>query len=123
MGYVIRTAACAFALWICTLLLHPHVRIETTSTAKTIGALLLVAVIFGIVNAVLRPIVKTLGCALYALTLGLIALIVNGALFELTGWIARKVGLGFYVQGFWWAVLAAFIVSVISWALNNFVED
>ena len=71
----------------------------------------------------IRPIVKTVGCAFYVLTLGLIALVVNGALFLLTSWIAGKLGLPFHVDGFLTAVLGALIVGVVSWVLNAAVPD
>ena len=123
MGIVIRLIVTAVALWVATLLLH-GITLDTTSTPKKIGTLLAVAVIFGIVNAVIRPIVKTVGCAFYVLTLGLIALVVNGALFLLTSWIAGKLELPFHVDRFWpSAVLGALLVSVISWLLNLLVPD
>ena len=122
MRFLIRTVVCAFALWISTLLIS-GIHLQTDSTGKKIGTLLVVAVIFGVVNAVLRPIIKTIGCALYALTLGLIALVVNGALFLLTSWIAGKLSLPFHVDNFLSAVLGALIVGLVSWLLNNFVED
>jgi len=122
MRFLIRTVVCAFALWISTLLIS-GIHLQTDSTGKKIGTLLAVAVIFGLVNAVLRPIIKTIGCALYALTLGLIALVVNGALFLLTSWIAGKLSLPFHVDNFLSAVLGALIVGLVSWLLNNFVED
>src|SRR6266545_4320295 len=67
---------------------------------------------------------NTLGCALYILTLGLIALVVNGLLLLLTSWIAGKLDLPFHVDKFWpTAVLGALIVRIISWVLNMFVPD
>ena len=122
MGILIRLIVTAVALWISTLLLH-GITLDTTSTPKKIGTLLAVAVIFGIVNAVIRPIVKTVGCAFYVLTLGLIALVVNGALFLLTSWIAGKLGLPFHVNTFLTAVLGALIVGVVSWVLNAVIPD
>ena len=122
MGIVIRLLVTAVAVWISTLLLH-GITLDTTSTPKKIGTLLVVAVIFGIVNAVIRPVVKTVGCAFYVLTLGLIALVVNGALFLLTSWIAGKLSLPFHVNGFWTAVLGALIVGVVSWVINAVVPD
>jgi putative membrane protein len=105
------------------LLIH-GVTLGGSNAAKKIGTLLLVAAIFGIVNAILRPVVKVLGCWAYVLTLGLIALVVNGALFLLTSWIAGKLDLPFHVDKFWpTAVLGALLVSVISWLLNLLVPD
>ena len=122
MGIVIRIASTAAALWISTLILS-GITLDTPSTLKKIGTVLLVAIIFGVVNAVIRPIVKTVGCAFYVLTLGLVALVVNGLLFLLTSWIAGVVGLPFHVQGFLTAVLGALIVGLISWVINAVVPD
>jgi putative membrane protein len=83
-----------------------------------------VAVIFGVVNAILRPIIKMVGCGLYLLTLGLVALVVNGLLFMLTSFIADQLDLAFHVDKFWpTAVLGALFVSVVSWVLNLVVPD
>ncbi len=122
MGIVIRLVVTAAALWISTLLLD-GITLDTPSAAKKVGTLLAVAVIFGIVNAILRPIIKTVGCAFYVLTLGLISLVVNGALFLLTSWIAGRLHLPFHVDGFLTAVLGALIVGVVSWLLNALVPD
>jgi putative membrane protein len=123
MGILIRLVISAVALWISTLLIH-GITLGGDSTLKKIGTLLLVAAIFGIINAILRPVIKVLGCWAYVLTLGLIALVVNGALFLLTSWIAGKLELPFHVDKFWpTAVLGALLVSVISWLLNLLVPD
>ena len=62
----------------------------------------MVALIFGIVNAVLKPIaIKIIGCLFYVLTLGLIGLVVNGLLFMLTSWVAAQLSLPFHITGFW----------------------
>ncbi len=123
MGILIRLVISAVALWISTLLIH-GITLGGGNTLKKIGTLLLVAAIFGIINAILRPVIKVLGCWAYVLTLGLIALVVNGALFLLTSWIAGKLELPFHVDRFWpTAVLGALLVSVISWLLNLLVPD
>ena len=122
MGIVIRLLISALALWISTLVIDG---IEISGTAaEQAGTLLIVAVIFGVVNAVLRPIIKVLGCWAYALTLGLIAIVVNGALLLLTSWIAEQLDLPFSVSEFWpTAVLGALLIGVISWLLNLVVPD
>jgi putative membrane protein len=123
MGILIRLAISALALWISTLILK-GITLGGDSVPRKILTLILVAVIFGLVNAILRPVIKTLGCALYVLTLGLIALVVNGLLLLLTSWIAGKLDLPFHVDKFWpTAVLGALIVGIISWVLNMFVPD
>jgi putative membrane protein len=122
MGILIRIASTAIALWLSTLVLS-GITLDTPSVPKKVGTLLAVAIIFGIVNAVIRPIVKAVGCAFYVLTLGLLALVVNGLLFLLTSWIAGRLDLPFHVQGFLTAVLGALIVGVISWVINAVVPD
>jgi putative membrane protein len=123
MGLLIRLAISAVALWIATLVID-GITLTTDSTWKKVGTLVLVAAIFGLVNAVLRPIIKVVGCAFYVLTLGLIALVVNGALFMFASWIADQIGLPFHVADFWPdAVLGALLVGVISWLLNLVIPD
>ena len=123
MGIIIRLAITAVSLWIATLLID-GIQLTTDSVPSKIGTLLAVAVIFGIVNAVLRPIIKTIGCGLYVLTLGLIAIVVNGLLFLLTSWIASQFDLPFHVDNFWpSAVFGALLVGIVSWILNMLVPD
>jgi putative membrane protein len=122
MGILIRLAISAFALWLATLVI-PGITVEGNA-ARQVGTLVVIAVIFGVVNAVLRPIVKTIGCWAYLLTLGLISLVVNGALLLLTSYIAEQLDLPFNVDKFWpTAVLGALFIGVVSWVLNLVVPD
>jgi putative membrane protein len=123
MSYLVRLAVSAVALWIATLIIS-GVQLTTDSTPKKIGTLVVVAIIFGLINMFLRPIIKTLGCGLYVLTLGLIAVVVNGLLFWLVSWIAGGLNLPFHVENFWpSAVFGALVVGVVSWLLNLVVPD
>lgn len=123
MGILIRLVISAVALWISTLVFS-GIELDGDTVVQKVGTLLLVAAIFGIVNAILRPIIKVLGCWAYILTLGLIALVVNGALFMFTSWLCEKLDLPFHVDKFWpTAVLGALLVGVVSWLLNMFVPD
>ncbi len=123
MGIIIRLVITAVSLWIANLVIS-GIELTTDSVTGKIGTLLAVAVIFGIVNAILRPIIKTIGCGLYVFTLGLVALVVNGLLFLLTSWIAGRLDLPFHVANFWpSAVLGALLVGVVSWILNMVVPD
>jgi len=101
----------------------PAVLTAPAAVAAWRTRLLIVAVIFGVINAFLKPVIKMLGCALYILTLGLFALIVNALLLELTSWLAGKLKLPFHVTGFWPAFWGAIIVGIVSWVLNMFVHD
>lgn len=137
MKLIFRLVASAVALWVATLLFSENAinevfgrttRIEfldDTFSGPWFGTLLLVALIFGIVNSILQPIIKMVGCAAYALTLGLVALVVNGALLMLTEWIGQELfGLGFEVANFWpSAVLGALVIGLVSWLLNMFVKS
>jgi putative membrane protein len=123
MGIIIRLLITAVSLWIATVLIG-GIELTTDSVPQKAVTLIVVAAIFGIVNAVLRPLIKVVGCGLYVLTLGLIAIVVNGLLFLLTSWIAGQFDLPFHVDDFWpSAVLGALLVGVVSWLLNMLVPD
>lgn len=123
MGILIKVGITAVALWVATLIV-PGIELGAGTTLAKLGTLIAVAVIFGLVNAVLKPIIKTVGCAFYLLTLGLIALVVNGLLFLLVDWIAEQFALPFDVANFWpAAVLGALVVGIVSFVLNLVVPD
>jgi len=86
-------------------------------------ALLGVALIFGVVNAIVRPIFFFLTLPLTILTLGLFIFVLNALMLLLTSWIAQGMDLGFRVDGFVPALLGALIVSVVSWALNHLLDS
>jgi putative membrane protein len=122
MGILIRLAVSAFTLWLATLVI-PGITVEGT-VGRQVLTLVVVAAIFGIVNAILRPIIKTVGCWAYVLTLGLISLVVNGLLLMLTSYIAEQADLAFHVDKFWpTAVLGALFIGVVSWVINLVIPD
>jgi putative membrane protein len=122
LGIVLRLVCSAAAVWLSTLII-PGIDVTAETTAGTIGTVLLVALIFGVVNTVIKPIVKIVGCGLYVLTLGLIALVVNGLLFWLVSWIAGLLDIPFHVDDFWAAVLGALLVSIVAWVLGLVIKD
>ena len=123
MGILLRLAASAAAVWIATLILD-GIDVTAETTLGTIGTYLAIAVLFGVVNAVLRPLIKMVGCGFYIFTLGLIAFVVNGLLLLLTSAIAGWLDLPFHVESFWPdAVLGAIIIGVVSTVLNWFVKN
>jgi putative membrane protein len=93
------------------------------SEGARVGTLIVVALIFGLVNAVIKPVVKTVGCAFYILTLGLIGLVVNALLFLLVGWISGRLGLPFEIHGFVAAFWGAIVVAIVSWILHLIIPD
>lgn len=117
MSILLRIVATGLAFWITSALLT-GITIDTESLGETILTVTVLAVIFGVINAVLKPIIKVVGCGLYVLTLGLFALIVNALLFLLVEVLADAMNLGFAIDGFWWAMLGALVVSFISWVIT-----
>ncbi|TCB93466.1 phage holin family protein [Micromonospora zingiberis] len=122
MGFLIRLATTAVALWITTLIV-PGVEVTGRTGYDTALTLLVVALIFGVINAVLKPVIKVVGCVFYLLTLGLFALVVNALLFLLTDWIARVLHLPFHVNGFWAAFWGAIVMAVVTWLISVVVPD
>jgi putative membrane protein len=119
---LLKVVITAIALWVATVLID-GLEVTADTTLKRVGTLLAVAVIVGVINAFLKPIIKLLGCAFYVLTLGLFALVVNALLLMLAGWVAEQLKLPFDVSGFWPAFWGAIIIGVVSWLLNLFVPD
>ncbi|GLZ07326.1 hypothetical protein Acsp03_47920 [Actinomadura sp. NBRC 104412] len=122
MRILLKVVITAVALWVATVLVA-GVDVEGDTLGRRALTLVGVAVIFGLVNAIIKPIVKTLGCALYVLTLGLFGLVVNALLLLLTGFIAGELDLPFTVDGFWPAFAGAIVVGVVGWVLDLLVKD
>ncbi len=117
MQLLIRLLGSAAALAIAAAVV-PGIELGNGSTISKVLTLIVVALIFGVVNAVLKPIIKTVGCLFYILTLGLVALVVNGLLLWLTSAVAGALSLPFHITGFVPAFLGALIVSVAGWLLG-----
>jgi len=122
MGFLIRWLINAVALWVTTKIVS-GIDITTDSAGKQALTILVVALIFGLVNAVIKPIVKIVGCIFYVLTLGLISFVVNALLFLLVDWLAGLFDLPFSIDGFWPAFWGAIVMGVVSWVLSLLVPD
>ena len=122
LALVLKVLVNAVALWVCTLVIV-GITIGGTDQATRIGTLIGVALIFGLVNAVIKPIIQTVGCAFYLLTLGLIGLVVNALLFLLVGALAGRLGLPFEVAGFRAAFFGAIVVAVVGFLLHLVIPD
>ena len=122
MRFLLRVLVSAAALGVATWVVS-GITLPAASGWSKAGTLLVVALIFGIINATLKPLIKVVGCAFYILTLGLAALVVNGLLLWLTSWVAGKLSLPFHISGFWAAFWGAIIVGLVSWVLNLFIRD
>ncbi|MFE9020216.1 phage holin family protein [Streptomyces sp. NPDC007808] len=121
-NFVVKTIANAGALAVAVWLLD-KITLTGDSTGKKVGTLILVALIFGVVNFLVKPIVKLFSLPLLILTLGLFTLVVNALMLLLTSWLADKFDLSFHVDGFWTAVLGGLIISIVSWALHMILPD
>ena len=122
MRFLLRVLVSAAALGVATAAV-PGIQLLAGSGWSKVGTLLVVALIFGVINATLKPLIKVIGCAFYVLTLGLVALVVNALLLWLTSVIAGHLNLPFHVTGFWPAFWGAIIVGLVSWLLNLLIGD
>jgi putative membrane protein len=85
--------------------------------------LVVVALIFGVINTIIAPVIKLISLPFIILTLGLLLVVINALMLLLTSAIAGAIGLGFHVSGFWPAVFGAIIISVATWVLNVVLPD
>ena len=116
--FFIRLLINAFVLWL-TFQIVPGLSAETA----TIWTWLIVAIIFGVVNALIRPIVLFLSCPLVILTLGLFVLVVNTIMLSLTIWLSSLLNLGLSSDGFWSTFIGAIVISVVSWLVSLILPD
>ena len=118
MRFLIWVVVNALALAAATGLL-PGITLTGATQGDRVVTLVLVALVFGVVNAVVRPVVKLLSFPFIILTLGLLIFVINALMLLLTSWLARQLGLGFHVNGFVTAILGAIIVAVATWILEH----
>lgn len=123
MKFLLKVVINAVAIWLATLVLGGLEVVGGDSTGQTVLVFLVVALVFGIVNAVVKPIVKLLSLPLYILTLGLFTLVVNAAMLWLTGWLSEQTDYGLRIDNFWTALVGALIISVVSFVLSLGVRD
>ena len=117
--FLVIAAALGVAAW-----LVPGIVLTGDEHLAKVETLLIVAIIFGVINILLKPLIKTVGCAFYVLTLGLFAIVVNGLLRWLTSYIAfDKLHEPFHVTGFVAAVEGALVVAVISFIAHLLIPD
>ena len=122
MRLIARILAGAVALAAAAWLIE-GISVGPGTTSERILTLLAVAVIFGLVNAIVRPIARLISLPLLILTLGLFTFVVNALMLLLTAWIGEQLDLAFEVDGFWSALLGALVVSVVSFLLNVLLPD
>lgn len=114
-SWLINAIALAVAAW-----LIPGIQVTEDRAWMAVA---IMAVVFGLVNALIRPLVKLLTCLLNAITLGLFTLVINAAMLWLSSWIAGQLGVGFRVDGFVAAFLGALLISIVSFGLSMLLRD
>ncbi len=120
---LIKLAVNAAAIWVTTLVID-GINVGGNSTVDRVVTLLVVTAIFGVVNTVLRPIVKLFAFPAYIFTLGLITFLINALMLWITAWISERAELAFTVDQFFWdAVLGALLISFVSFILNLILPD
>jgi putative membrane protein len=122
MRLIVRLVAGAVALGVAAWLID-GISVGPGTTNERVLTLLAVAVIFGLVNAIVRPIVRLISLPLFILTLGLFTFVVNALMLMLTAWIGDQFDLAFEVDGFWSALLGALVISVVTFLINVALPD
>ncbi len=122
MRFLLRVIITGFAIWLATVLLPGITVVGGETTLERLSVLAVVALVFGLVNAVVKPVVKLLAFPLYILTLGLFALVVNALMLMLTAWVTEFTTWGLRVDGFGNALVGALIISVVTLVLGVFVR-
>ncbi|MGW0159407.1 phage holin family protein [Mycobacterium sp. NPDC003323] len=125
MNFLLRAALTGVALWVVTLLVSGISIVGGDSTLERAGIIFVVAVVFGLVNAVIKPIVQFISIPLYILTLGLIHIVINAWMLWITSWITENTThWGLQIDDFWWtAIWAAIVLSIVSWVLSLITGD
>ena len=119
-SFLLRAGVTGLALWVVTLIVPGMKFVGGSTTLEKVGIILVVAVIFGLVNAVIKPIVTVLSLPLYVLTLGLFHVVVNALMLWITAWITdHTTHWGLTLDKFWWtAIWAAILLSIVSWVFS-----
>jgi putative membrane protein len=122
MRLLVRLLAGAVALAVAAWLIE-GISVGPGTSRERVLTLLAVAVIFGLVNAIVRPVVRLISLPLFILTLGLFTFVINALMLLLTAWIGDQFDLAFHVDGFWSALLGALVISVVTFVLNVLLPD
>lgn len=124
-NFVVKTGVNAIALWV-TAIVVPGITLaeSSKSTGAKVLTIVVVAAVFGLLNAIVKPIAQFFSFPLIVLTLGLFTFIVNAFMLQLLSWLSNSLGLAFHVDHFFWAaVLGALVVSFISMLINMLLPD
>ncbi|MBX9639169.1 MAG: phage holin family protein [Mycobacteriaceae bacterium] len=120
VAFLLRAALTGFALWVVTLFVPGLTFVGGNNTVQRIGIIFVVAVLFGVVNAIVKPVVQILSIPMYILTLGLFHIVINAFMLWITAQITKDTThWGLQIDHFWWtAIWAAILLSIVSWMLS-----
>jgi putative membrane protein len=124
-SFALKTMINGLALWLAALVL-PEIRLgeQAPQLSNRLGTILLVALVFGVVNALIKPVLMLFSLPFLILTLGLFTIVVNAILLEITAGLAGAFGWDFYVDSFFWAAIGgSLIISFVSILLNALLRD
>lgn len=124
-AFLVRTLVNGIALWVAALAVDGiHLGEDDPELSTRLLTIGLVALVFGLVNAVIKPIISLFSLPFIILTLGLFTLIVNAFMLQLTEWISGPLGLDFAIDAFWWdAVIGAIVITLVSMVLSVVLPD
>lgn len=122
MSIILRILSNATGLAVAAWLLD-DMRVDGGDWQAKLPTLLVTAVIFGLVTSLVKPVVTMLSLPFILLTLGLFLLVINTLMLLLTGWIAEQADVGFYVEGFWTALLASIVITVVTSVVSGLLAD
>jgi putative membrane protein len=122
-SFLMKVVVNAVAIWVASLIV-PGVHLGGGTLSKNVVTLLVVGLLFGLVNATIKRVVKFLAFPFYILTLGLLAFVVNALMLEIVSWLAGRLDIAFHIDRFFWsAILAAVVVGLVSLVLHLVLPD
>ncbi|MHA6761640.1 phage holin family protein [Streptacidiphilus sp. PAMC 29251] len=122
LRFLVKTLINAAAIWVATAVVS-GISLTSANWEHQTLTVILVAVIFGLVNFFIKPLVKLFSLPLFILTLGLITFVINALMLWLTSWASGQLKLDFHVDGFVAALLGSLIISIVAWALHLVFRD
>lgn len=124
-SFAIKILVNGVALWVAAWLVFGiHLADGNEPLGKRLLTVLLVSIVFGLINAFIKPVAKFFSFPFILLTLGLFTIIVNAAMLQLTSWVAGALNLAFHVDNFFWdAIIGALVISIVSLLLGIVLPD
>ncbi len=121
---LLKTVVNGLALWLAAIVVPGIVLGQGAEWTATLKTVVLVAIVFGLVNAIIKPVLKLFTLPLIWLSLGLFTLVINALMLQLTSWLAGRLDLAFHVNAFFWdAVLGALVITFVSIVLHVVIPD